>query len=83
MNPCSSTHPPLADYNRRLDAAKARAAQLRNQAIGQSWDDAGRAAGQAWRLACRQVQNLVQNLVHRLVHRPVRRNRARDCGQGA
>lgn len=51
---------PGADYNRLMDAAKARARELRGLAVRQSWDSAGLAAQDAWRAASRLAQSLTR-----------------------
>lgn len=46
------------DYNRVMDAARARAAQLRRQAIRELWAGADASPRQAWRAASRLAQRL-------------------------
>ncbi|MHB1198296.1 MAG: hypothetical protein ACYCZ6_01810 [Polaromonas sp.] len=55
-------HDSATEYNHRLmDAAKARAAQLRSEAIEGFWNETGHAAGRALRAANRLAHSLARH----------------------
>lgn len=61
MNTQTHPHNPGADYDRLMDAAKARARELRGLAVRQSWDSASLAAQDAWRSASRLAHSLARH----------------------
>ena len=50
-----------AEYNRMMETAKKRAAELRSEAIDDFWADAGAAARRALRSATRLAQSLARH----------------------
>jgi hypothetical protein len=51
----------VTEYNRLMDAAKARAHQLRSEAVADFWNDAGHGAQRAWRSAKRYARSLARH----------------------
>lgn len=54
-------HYSATDYNRLMDAAKARALQLRSEAVEDFWNETSHAAGRALRAANRLAHSLARH----------------------